>query len=721
MGSSGLLRLAVAVFVFSFLAGLAGCSSSSPVHTTSFPVPASISITPAPDLSMEVGTNQAFSPTIQSSTKTAITEPVSYQSSNTAVVTVSASGLACAGSWDSLSNPTICTPGPVGVAQVAATAQGVSSPPTTVYVHQHIDKVVVSLLPIQNQPPPPNPCFSVGQTADYQATAFSNGVDITASVGVFTWQTLATNVATLNASLPSLLPGQVQVTAKIPGLTSLFATIGTANSLPINFITCPVQSIQLAVTTSTSTSKTITPTVFDSLGTQITGVPLTWSSSETGSVTVSSSGGATGSTAGGGATIIASCTPPTCNTGFLPSLPIYPENVVNMVLPTTQSANATVYVSTTSCGTTDGCISTVVPITAPANTVGNFTPLPATPNSLVFNGQGSTAYLGTNSGLLGTVGLALLTTSTNSVNQLVSVPGKVLAVSPDGSKVIISDTSAEDGPNHVFVLDTTTNTSPTFQIAGATAAAFSPDSLKANNVAGSNLYIYSQVDGLRTIVLPAPANDASFLSEGAFAYVAGGAPSSVTVWRTCDNGRADTIDSIQGLLATPTFIQTLPGAAKLLPSDSPNTFHLLALAPPDIDIISVNTTPSGCTPPVIDGPVAAFNLGQGNFVPKQLIVSQDGSTAYMIASNLSSILVFNIPAQTSSTITLVGDPIPLSATLTPDGTLLYVGANDGSVHEVSTVAGGDIHQITFPQGLCQNTAGLPFPITCNPDLIAVKP
>jgi len=721
MGSSGLLRLAVAVFIFSFLAGLAGCSSSSPVHTTNYPVPASISITPAPYLSMEIGTNQAFSPTVTSSTKTSITEPVSYQSSNTAVVTVSASGLACAGSWDSLSNPTICTPGPVGVAQVAATAQGVSSPPTTVYVHQHIDQVVVSLLPNQNQPPPPNPCFSVGQTANYQATAFSNGVDITSTVGVFTWQTLAANVATLNASVPSLLPGQVQVTAKIPGLTSLFATIGTANSLPINFITCPVQSIQLAVTTSTSTSETITPTVLDSLGTQIVGVPLTWSSSEPGSVSVSSSGGATGSTTGGGATIIASCTPPTCNTGFLPSLPIYPENVVNMVLPTTQPANATVYVSTTSCGTTDGCISTVVPITAPANTVGNFTPLPTTPNSLVFNGDGSTGYLGTNSGLLGTVGLALLTTSTNSVNQLVTVPGKVLAVSPDGSKVIISDTSAEDGPNHVFVLDTTTNTSPTFQITGATTAAFSPDNLKAYIVAGSNLYIYSQVDGLRTIALPAPANAASFLSEGAFAYVAGGAPSSVTVWRTCDNGRADTIDSTQGLLATPTFIQTLPGAAKLLPADSPNTFHLLALAPPDIDIISVNTTPSGCTPPVTDGPVAAFNLGQGNFVPKQLIVSQDGSTAYMIASNLSSILVFNIPAQTSSTISLVGNPIPLSATLTPDGTLLYVGANDGSVHEVSTLAGGDIQQITFPQGLCQNTAGLPFPITCNPDLIAVKP
>jgi DNA-binding beta-propeller fold protein YncE len=124
---------------------------------------------------------------------------------------------------------------------------------------------------------------------------------------------------------------------------------------------------------------------------------------------------------------------------------------------------------------------------------------------------------------------------------------------------------------------------------------------------------------------------------------------------------------------------------------------------------------------VTDGPVASFNLAHGNFVPKQLIISQDGTTAYVIASNLSSIMVFNIPGQTTSAISLTGKPIPHSATLTPDGTLLYVGANDGAVHVVSTVAGGDTQQVTFPQGLCQNSVGQPFGITCNPDLVAVKP
>jgi hypothetical protein len=706
----------VALLIF-LVAGLTGCASNSAVTTTSFAVPASITLNPNPNLSMEIGTFQSFLASPLTSTRTTIAEPVSYQSSNTAVLTVANNGLACAGSWNSLSNPQICTPGPVGVAVVTATAQGVSSPSTTVYVHQHIDKVTVSLFVPPNQPPPTNPCYSVNQTSIYQANAFSRGVDITSTVGVFNWQTLITNVATLSTTATGLLQGQVQVTAKVPGLTPLFATIGNVDSVPLNFTTCAVQSITLTVTTSTSSSKTITPTILDTLGTTITGVPLTWSSSESASVSVTSAGGASGSSTGGSATIIASCTPPTCNTGFYPSLPIYPENVVNMTIPPAGTPqNATVFVSSTSCGTIDGCFSTVVPVTAP-NTVGNFVTLPATPDSLVFDRQGNKAYLGTDSGRLGTVGLAVVDATANTATQFASLPGKVLAVSPNGNKVIISDTSSEDKPNHVFVFDTTSNTVSTFQITGATAADFSPDSLKAYIVAGTTLYVYSNVDGLRTIALAAPANDASFLSEGAFAYVAGGASSAISVWRTCDNAHVDTV----AVPATPSFIKTLPGPAKLLPLDSPETYHLLAVDPPGIDIISVNTTPSGCTPAVTDGPVVSFNLGQGDFVPKQLILSQDGSTAYVLTSNLSSILVFNIPGQTSSAIALFGNPMPLSASLTPDGTQLWVGASDGTVHVVSTVAGGDIRQISFPQGLCQNSVGQRFPITCNPDLIAVKP
>src|SRR5271167_3773885 len=201
MGRCGLFGFAffIAFLIFG-LSGLVGCSSGSAISTTTFAVPASITLAPTPNASMEIGTYQAFLAAAMSSTKTTIAEPISYQSSNTAVLTIASNGLACAGSWNSLSNPQVCTPGPVGVAVVTATAQGVSSPATTVYVHQHIDKVVVNLLPVPNQPPPPNPCFSVGQTANYQATAYSRGSNITSTVGIFNWQTQISSVATLNTS-----------------------------------------------------------------------------------------------------------------------------------------------------------------------------------------------------------------------------------------------------------------------------------------------------------------------------------------------------------------------------------------------------------------------------------------------------------------------------------------------------------------------------------------
>ena len=723
MGRFGFAGFAIAlpIVLILLLAGLVGCSSNSAVSTTNFPVPTSITIAPTQNASMEIGTIQTFSASALSSTRAVIAEPVSFQSSNTAVVTVAANGLACAGSWDSLANPQICTPGTVGVAQITATAQGVSSPATTVYVHQHIDKLTVSEFVLPNQKPPANPCFSVGQTANYQATAFNHGIDITPTVGIFSWQTQFSNVAALNTSDPALLPGQVQVTAKVPGLTSIYATIGNANSLPVSFTTCPVQSITLTVTAASSGSKTITPTVLDSLGTTIT-APLSWFSSQPSSVTAAG-GSATASTSGGSATIIATCTPPNCNTGFYPSIPIYPENVVPMIIPSTGSPKSgTVYVSSTSCGTTDGCFTTTVPITVPANTLGNFLTLPVTPNSMVFNLFGTKAYLGTDSGRLGTVGLAVLDASANSVGQISNLPGKVLAVSEDGVKVIVSDTSPADGPNQVFVFDTTANGGTTYQITGATAADFSPDNLKAYILAGSTLYVYSRFDALKSVSLATPANDVSFLAQGGFAYLAGGDPAGVTVRRTCDNGFADSVS----LAGVPAFIRALPGPAVLLPGDTPSSLHMIALTPPDIDIISVNAPPnvpwSGCTPTVVDNnpPPKSFSLGQ-NFIPKQLIVSQDGSTAYVVTSNLGSILVFNIVSQTPSAITLTGNARPLAAALTPDGTLLYVGASDGTVHVVDTVAGGDIQQISFPPSLCQNSAGQPAAITCLPDLIAVKP
>ncbi len=765
MGSSSssfsMVRSVLILIAAALIAASTGCSTASPTTNTTFPVPANIILSPANPVSVDVGSfTQSFTATPQNSKHTTITTPVSFHSSNTAVLTIANNGLACAGTWDSLSAPQICTPGPVGVAEVTAISHGVSSPPTTVYVHQHIDSIVISAIPDQ-VPPAPGPCFSKGQTFNYQANAFSRGLDITASVGTFTWQSVNTDVALLDVAtdavpVTGLVRGQVKVTAHTPGITSLSASSSNVASQPFDFKTCAVQSIALAVTGSASntvnvtsgTGKTVTATVVDTQGNTITGLPLTWSSSNPGTVAVGTSGAVTTSQAGGG-TVTASCTPPTCNIGLKPLLPIYPQSAVDVIVApttstTTTTTTATVYVSSTgvstsgNCATTTGCTSLLMPIASPNNTLGTGVGLPATPNSLVFDRQGAKAYMGTDYSFFGSRGLMQITVaSTPTVTQFKSVTGKVLTVSPDGKKVILSGAdpnavpvpgnSTPPPPTQVIVFDTTSNTGTTLPIAGATAADFSPDNLKAFIAAGSKLYVWSAQDSLKTISLTAPATDVSFAPEGAFAFVAGGSStSSVTAWSTC--GLGSSLTNNVNLPGPPSFIKALAGDAPNL-ADPPTigsattVTSILALDSPGIDLFRVARAPAGCSSTASSGTATSFNLGQGSFVPIQLIVAQDESRAYVLASDRGSVLVFNIGNQTSSALPLSGDAIPVRASLTPDGSRLYVAAADSQVHVLDTQTGGDIQQISFPvdpttfrAGLCN---GVTF--TCDPDLIAVKP
>jgi WD40 repeat protein len=364
--------------------------------------------------------------------------------------------------------------------------------------------------------------------------------------------------------------------------------------------------------------------------------------------------------------------------------------------------------------------------------------LPATPNSLVFDRQGAKVYMGTDYSFFGTRGLMQATVATPpTVTQFKSVTGKVLTISPDGKKVILSGADPNSVPvpgsstpppaTQVIVFDTTTNTGTTLPIAGATAADFSPDNLKAFIVAGSNLYVWSAQQSLKTIALTAPATDVSFAPEGAFAFVAGGSSSSsVTAWSTCGLGPSFTNNVV---------LPTIPSFMKALGSDSPNladpptigtattTTSILALDPPGIDLFRVSRAPAGCSSTASAGTATSFNLGQGSFVPNQLIVSQDESHAYVLASDRGSVLVFNIGNQTSSALPLAGDAVPVKAALTPDGSRIYVAAADNKVHVLDTQTGGDILQISFPVDATTFQAGLcdGVSFTCNPDLIAVKP
>jgi hypothetical protein len=70
---------------------------------------------------------------------------------------------------------------------------------------------------------------------------------------------------------------------------------------------------------------------------------------------------------------------------------------------------------------------------------------------------------------------------------------------------------------------------------------------------------------------------------------------------------------------------------------------------------------------------------------------------------------------------MAGNATPLQAAITPDGTLLVVGGSDGLLHIIQTASNADTQQISFTSSFCQNASGQPFGITCNPNLVAVKP
>ena len=697
---------------------LPSCGSSSPTKLSPEVPPTSVSLSPGPNISLEVGKGVAFS-------ATPLADRFTFQSSNTAVVTIADNGQACAGTWNSLAVPQVCTPGNPGVAQVTASTLGVTSPPVTIYVHAPITSIAISKVSGQPQTLRTD-CISKGTVHGpekwlLQATAFNGSTDITSSVGPFSFQQInpgSSNIFTLskppNGAQGCLLSPQNQclnqaiVTANTPGVGQIYASAGPFVGEPISVETCHVNSISIAAAdndpsitsflVNSGTATTLNATVTDIAGQDVTGVPLTWSTSN--SVSVGASALSTGSVFGsvgtarasgaGQGTVIASCTPPTCNAGIKPTLPIYPQAAFNFdVRSTSTTASPTVYATTTGCNTTTAtCTPTLVPIgrasATSAFTAGSPTALASTPNSFVFDTAG-TAFLGVNSSDFRQHGLMVL--SGTSVSQVLSAPGKVLATSPDNNSVVISDTT--DSPNLLFICtncSSPSRTVTTFQISGATAAAFSPDNLKAYILAGNKLYVYSNLDPLQTIDLGGTGKDVAFHPEGGFAYVAG--PStSITPYRTCDN--APISSATLNTPNSPLLIRPLPDGSTLL-----------VLDPPNIDLVSVTSLTALDCAGTITNTTSTFDLGEGSFVPSQFFVSPDGSTAYILgdssAGRLPFVMVFGVNTQSASALSLSNSATPLSAALAPDGKLLFVGADDGTLHIIDTTSGLDTQQVTFP-------------------------
>jgi len=646
----------------------------------------SVTLSPASNASMEVGSTLVFSAAGRNANGGAVlglniqfVVGVPQGATGPAPLSIASNGNACAGTWDA--NVSICSPGSSGIATVQAVIEGVSSPITTVYVHQHIDRVQIANAATQT---PQYDCFSQGQTWQFKGIAYDiNNVDISNTVGPMSWSSSNPSVVTPLAMQSGDLNNPVftvQTTAKSPGVTQLFATVSGTTSAAYPYMTCLIRYIRLqiggqgsagnSVTVNNGGTVTVTATAIDSLYNVVGGdsgplstPPLTWSTTNpevAGFSTTTNTSGSNPAAARanlGGATLTASCSPPTCNIGIagyqdpktgqiLPGLPIYASNgplpngtqgygaisvdVTSTSPPPTYTAWAATGITpvapTGGCGDAIGCSSALYAVNpAATNPISAIVTLPRTPNSMMFN-HSSTArvYLGSDQGLMfvdvGASNPSATLISNSSIPCNVSLCGKVLTISNDGKLVVVADTVST--PSQVYIYNSTNaNAAPIDLIIPgqtATAAAFSPDQLKLFIVTSTgNMYVYSTVDALSSVPIATSVTDLAFSPDGSFAYVAGDPAASISGYSTCSQTGFPTVKvgnsatSAVPLKIFPTVNVQANGPALIPPSSPPTpnggqpslVQNIIALEPPNLEILQAQFTqvPPPATTPLLQG------------------------------------------------------------------------------------------------------------------------
>ncbi|HET9838301.1 MAG TPA: hypothetical protein VFR84_08710 [Candidatus Angelobacter sp.] len=685
---------------------MAGCGGGTKKANTTV---AQVLVTPT-TASLVAGQVLQVSATAVNSANSSVPTTFTFNSSNVAIATISPRGEICGGVWDSLfviCNGSDALGNPIsGTATITVTAGNVTSGPITVSVHPSVTSVIVD-------PLPGGSCLSNSQTHQFTAHAFHNGTEITSLVGNFNWSTSDSTVATIDANGLS--------TARVGGLAGIIANIGATTSPAVTFKTCmpafiilhvagdPANSFTTSVTMNATDTKNLQADVIDEHGAVLPAAPITFFSNN--ALVASVVGANLTANVPGAAGIQAVCAPPTCGNGL--NTPIY-SNLFSVTVNGTSSTATTVYAAS-SFPVPTGQIMPLLPIdiskSPPA--VGAAIPLPGVPNSLVFDRTGARAFLGT------TEGLAALDASTNAVTLISPTAlGKVLAVSPDGNKIIVSNAANDPStgnpiePNaanqRVWVVDRSANTVTTFVASGAVAATYDDDSFRAYIVANNgNFYVFSPLQTFLTASLPGPSTDAVTLASGPFVYVANSA--GLKTIATCNN-------TVQAA-SPPTNSSTiqLVGAVK-----NANTIFAVDSTGVDIETVSVApfTPPTPITAATCAPGVSYSNqfidFGVGAFTARQLLVGSNGNRAAVLAAGINK--VFDVVPGGLVTITLAaGATEPLSGAITPDGNTLWVGvAGTNTVDQIDLGSGGDKVQV---QTSFKKVDGSPAP----PNLVAIRP
>lgn len=775
--SGRVLGLAVLLAV-----SVSGCGGHKPPGIN--PNPTRVTITPTGSTSLQQGQTIAFTATVQNSSNSNVSAAsLVWESSNTQILNISPAGVACAGVFDQTFS--VCTPNGSGLVWVTASALGTTSVPTLIFVHPPIDNITVTGI-LLNNVPIQEPCLSQGQSMTLEAHAFSQGTDITSSVGTFTWsanfpavvnlQPIVQSVVVNNLSL-SIGLNEATATALTPGLTQIYASASGVSSTAFQqpqyqngqgvsspvldfFETCPIQNIKLEVayegsgqftfSTQKGITQNIIATITDAWGNTslvntnggivLNKIPLVWSGTQTAVVKVPT--GCMESCAiqtplpGAGA-VTASCSPPTCNIGFPLSPPILsspqcaqffgvtscqqyipvPVYAATAISGLVEGAPATPVVLATSsgCGSVppDICFTSLYDVSLPKGTVGGPNTLPVAPNSMSFDLAGDKAYMGSSFGAQ-VVSPQNLGTTNPAFTPLNNVTGKLLAISDDGNLAVFSDTAHV--PNQVYIANTSTtgsfSTTP-LSISGASVAAISPDNLKTfifgfdgNN--NATLYIYSTLQALQAITLPPQTvvNSIVFSTNSAFAYVVqssnGTSGPGVSVYNTCNNQISTSpapslTPQVLPLTASPIVFRALPDGVHFVALESGGSIDYITASITGTPAASLNNLNTSLCPLFVSHTTTNLNLQQGSIHAFNFFPSIDGSLLYVLASDHSSVLVYDLTSNIVTGIPLTGNASPMAADISPDAGTILIAGSDGMLHQISTTVGGsDQQQLKFP-------------------------
>jgi hypothetical protein len=399
--------------------------------------------------------------------------------------------------------------------------------------------------PVIAPPYSTNSCVSQGTVTQLIARVYAgtgaNQTNISCQAGHLQYTVQGAQSQTAVSPVLSIDQNGV-ATANQPGSVLITANISDAASSAGFFSTCPPASITLSAPGALQTGTPANPivvnqnnpqalstTVLDTNGNHINGLALGYES--TAPIPIPAGSTLTPVLAGS-ASISAVCEPFSgCNASPYSQIGLFgngkpvTSNSINITAPGTNST--VLYMASTQ---SQYIVSR--DFTQPAS--GAPFLLPYLPNSMVITNDGSTIYMGSSAGLM--VLNAVNTVALSRTDP--TSPGTVLAVSPDGTIVVLSDPVKQ-----VTTLESPSGSVLTTYGGVATRAQFAPDSQTVYITAGNQLLVYSDSTGWTSITpsIGTPVTDVAVTVPAVGAYFAG---PTTTARGYCPSSNASTIGGV---------------------------------------------------------------------------------------------------------------------------------------------------------------------------------